>query len=234
MGWLGGLLGGVASGAMNLVATEMTNKQNEKLTKKQWAREDNAHQREVVDLKAAGINPLLGAGGSGAASSPAARMESPDIPDFSGIAASKKQIEMQEKMNLNSMKNDNNITTATVAKLNADENLSRVQGLQALHDYNVYLRRNTSSRDSGPVTHIIQGLDAIGLNNPLNRENPDPGKPGIVKLAEGVEDAKKKMGDKGWIPEIKYDKYKQPNYYFNSGRYIKNIYFGKKPLFYKD
>lgn len=35
------------------------------MTQAQWERDDNAHQREVADLKAAGLSPLAATGGAG-------------------------------------------------------------------------------------------------------------------------------------------------------------------------
>lgn len=44
-----------------------------------FSREDNAHQRQVADLKAAGLSPLANAGGAGAGQA----VSSPSIPQFS-------------------------------------------------------------------------------------------------------------------------------------------------------
>ena len=64
MGFLGGLIGG----AFNAVSSIITNKQNRDyssaLTQQQWERDDNAHQREVLDLQKAGLSPLASTQGS--------------------------------------------------------------------------------------------------------------------------------------------------------------------------
>lgn len=84
---LGGLMG-LAGAGINAAATikanrdniEMqreTNRLNEVLMREGWSREDNATQRKVTDLKAAGLSPLL-AGGNAAASSGPVNMKAPE------------------------------------------------------------------------------------------------------------------------------------------------------------
>ena len=57
----------LAEGAMN---RSFTAAENEKNRKWQEQMANTAHQREVADLQAAGLNPYMSAGGSGATSAP--------------------------------------------------------------------------------------------------------------------------------------------------------------------
>lgn len=83
-GAAGGIFGGLAQAGASILNTKLTNEQNKKIAEQNLAfqreqqdyqkalqqqifeREDTAHQREIEDLKRAGINPLATAGGNGA------------------------------------------------------------------------------------------------------------------------------------------------------------------------
>lgn len=80
---LGGLFGGVASAVGLKYQADQSRDVMAQQMGFQERMANTAHQREVQDLRAAGLNPILSAGGSGAPSPAGAGAQ---IPDFGSIA----------------------------------------------------------------------------------------------------------------------------------------------------
>ena len=87
MGLEAAVVGGLISGGASLAGGMMTNSTNKKIAADNNATAielaNTAHQREVADLKAAGLNPILSAGGNGA---PVPTMQAPTITNAIGDA----------------------------------------------------------------------------------------------------------------------------------------------------
>jgi len=97
---------GIGSMAAGLIGQKKTNEQNQALAQAQMDFQERmsntAHQREVKDLRAAGLNPILSATGGSGASSPGGASATMSAPDYSSAksvasdAAALKSMEIQQ------------------------------------------------------------------------------------------------------------------------------------------
>lgn len=101
MGWLSAAIGAAGSLAGSIFGAQQARRNaaeqhdwavEDAATSRSWQERmsNTAHQREVADLRAAGLNPILSAGGGPGASTPSgatADSEAADTPDYSRFAA---------------------------------------------------------------------------------------------------------------------------------------------------
>lgn len=83
-GFIGGPVGGAIMGPIGaiggaLISGAMANRSASKQRDWSEAMSSTAHQREVADLRAAGLNPILSAGGQGASTPTSAAAPVPDL-----------------------------------------------------------------------------------------------------------------------------------------------------------
>lgn len=114
MSFLGGLVGDLFSTALNVWQTNSNRNWQEKMS-------NTAHQREVADLRAAGLNPILSATGGTGASTPQPAL----IPaaDFGKTLNSGKQMDINEKgmdINEKAVGSTIDLNKSTIAKQGSD------------------------------------------------------------------------------------------------------------------
>lgn len=159
MSWASAV-GSIFSSAANYAAAERSWKHQ-----KEYAM--NAHQWEVEDLKKAGLNPILSAGGSGApmTSAPMAHFENP-LSEWSATKLAKKQAEADVEQKKSAARVQNSTADQVIqqtglerdvyahrvreAKANADiaeQNLRNLKEMPAVYRSQVYSNNSAGRRN---------------------------------------------------------------------------------------
>ena len=120
---LGAIAGGLIGGASSIATSAMNMREAEKNRDWQKMMSDTAHQREVKDLRAAGLNPILSSGGSGASTGSGGQASMSDLAG--GIrqgATSGMQVKQQkqaiqvQKPAVTTARNQNEVLTGPFGK----------------------------------------------------------------------------------------------------------------------
>lgn len=216
MGFLAGLgaVAGIGTSIANTVGQYKQMNYMKDMQQEAWRREDNAVQRRVEDLSAAGLSPVLAAGSSASASSPIS-IGAPDHGDIQGnVKGAAEMVAMQKS--IAKTEADTLKTNAERAKVALESDKVDLQNKQIALDTDI-VRRDFDivkgdqagklyKRNTGIASEFLEVLNVIADKFGYKGKVSLPGVAETVKKVTGgsvvesakgaVESVKNKISDK--------------------------------------
>lgn len=166
---VGSLLPSFGSAISNRQSVNDTNVANRELADRQMQFQERmsntAHQREVADLKAAGLNPILSAGGNGS-STPTGAMPTMEaakieLPDMLAYGISLKQLEQADQK----IAIDKANSAAGIAKTLSDTDLVKMKSVLA--------QKGMVKADlEGEASKVLRNIIRFMKNNVRKQQSP--------------------------------------------------------------
>lgn len=175
MSILAGIGAGVGAGVINWMSGDRTNAANSDMSaeNRRWQKmmSDSAHQREVSDLKRAGLNPILSAGGNGSStpSGGAPNLVAPQVqmPDMLAYGISLKQLEQADQK----IAIDKANSSAAIAKSLSDTDLNKMKKILAQKGM---IRADLEGEASTVIQKMIKWMKGSATKNQQPKSTSEP------------------------------------------------------------